>query len=125
MVKSEAFINLTVAFEAEIQVDVALEDELSLGDNITVRFSGLLITFSNIQSTKPVTFSSCQVTDSNAFPVPTVTLLVRDSDIGLVRVISEDENHSLSVDITLDRKDNGASYLCRSEQTLQTGNETM
>ena len=38
MVKSEAFINLTVALEAEIQVDVALEDELFMGDNITVRF---------------------------------------------------------------------------------------
>ena len=60
------------------------------------------------------------MTDSNAFPVPTVSLLVRDSE-----VISEEESHSLSVDITLVREDNGASYLCRSEQTLQAGNETM
>ena len=39
MVKAEAFINLAVAFEAEVQVDVALEEELFLGDNITVRFN--------------------------------------------------------------------------------------
>ena len=37
VVKAEAFINLAVAFEAEVQVDVALEDELFMGDNITVR----------------------------------------------------------------------------------------
>ena len=66
------------------------------------------------------------MTDSNAFPVPTVSLLVRDSDIGQVKVISEEEGtHSLSVDIALELEDNGASYLCRSEQTLQAGNETM
>ena len=39
MVKAEAFINLAVAFEAEVQIDVALEEELFLGDNITVRFN--------------------------------------------------------------------------------------
>ena len=39
MVKAEAFIDLAVAFEAEVQVEVALEDEFFLGDNITVRFN--------------------------------------------------------------------------------------
>ena len=50
MVKAEALINLTVAFEAEVQVHVALEDEdgadaapivAFLGENITVRFDFL------------------------------------------------------------------------------------
>ena len=39
MVKAEAFIDLAVALEAEVQVEVVLEDEFFLGDNITVRFN--------------------------------------------------------------------------------------
>ena len=64
------------------------------------------------------------MTDSNAFPVPTLSLLVRDSEMGVV-ISEEEQTHSLSVDIALKREDNGASYLCRSEQTFHSGNETM
>ena len=130
MVKAEALINLTVAFEAEVQVHVALEDEdgadaapivAFLGENITVRFDFLFSVLNRLPKSVPL--CSCQVTDPNAFPLPTLTLLVRDSDTE--EVISEEETHSLSVDVALEREANGGSFLCRSEQTLEMGNETM
>ena len=63
------------------------------------------------------------MTDPNAFPIPTLTLLVRDSDTE--EVISREETHSLSLDVALEREANGGSFLCRSDQTLELGNETM
>ena len=122
MVKAEALINLSVAFEAGVQIDVALEDELFLGENITIRFQFNVHIL--IQSTKPNPPYSCQVTDPDAFPVPTLSLLLCDSGTCVV-ILEEEQAHSLSVDIALQRENNGASYLCRSEQTLQLGNETM
>ena len=130
MVKAEALINLTVAFEAEVQVHVALEDEdgadaapivAFLGENITVRFEFLVAVLN--RPTKSFPLCSCQVTDPNAFPLPMLTLLVRDSDTE--EVISEEETSSLSVDVALEREANGASFVCRSDQTLELGNETM
>ena len=63
------------------------------------------------------------MTDPNAFPVPTLTLLVRNSDTE--EVISKQETYSLSADVALEREANGASFVCRSDQTLELGNETM
>ena len=50
-------------------------------------------------------------------------MLVRDSDTE--EVISREQTSSLSVDVALEREANGGSFLCRSEQTLELGNETM
>ena len=75
VVKAEALINLTVAFEAEVQVLVALEDEdgadaapivAFLGENITVGFDFLFSLFNRLPKSVPL--CSCQVTDPNAFP---------------------------------------------------------
>ena len=63
------------------------------------------------------------MTYPNAFPLPTLTLLVRDSDTE--EVIFKQETHLLSVDVALEQEANGASFVCRSDQTLELGNETL